>query len=337
MQGLRQESNVSEKYAATFYNDSMREFDLLSHVYNANAALPAQVTLPPGDDMGAVRLTDPEVLVTVDQLADGVHFDLATTSLARIGRKAVTRNLSDVAAMGAVPSGAVVAACLPADFGSERTLALFDAIRATAALYNCPLFGGDICMWPGKLLLSVTVLATAAPNTRPVLRQGASDGDLICVTGTLGGSMQNVDGRIHHLDFEPRLNVGQKLASDHTIRPSSMLDLSDGLSRDITHLCHAAGLGAQIDQQRLPVSRGAIAASQSDHKPAWLHALADGEDYELCFTISPLRFAAMPKIIHGVPITQVGRMTTRPDIVLVNEQGQQQPLEKLGWEHHSNS
>lgn len=313
----------------------MREFDLLSHVYNANAALPAQVTIAPGDDMGAIQLTDTQSLVTVDQLADGVHFDLATTSLKRIGRKAVTRNLSDVAAMGAIPSGAVVAACLPLDFGKARTLELFDAIRQTAAEYNCPLFGGDICMWQGKLLLSVTVLATAVKGTRPILRKGARAGDLICVTGSLGGSLEDVEGAIHHLDFEPRLEVGRLLASDERIRPTSMLDLSDGLSRDVTHLCHAAGLGARLDQASLPVSAGAKQASKADGKPAWRHALADGEDYELCFTMDPKKFASMGNMIAGVPITKVGQMTTQKEIVLVNEDGQAQLLETLGWEHHT--
>lgn len=315
----------------------MREFDLLSHVYGANGSLPAQVTLPPGDDMGALHLADPQVLVTVDQLADGVHFDLATTSLQRIGRKAVTRNLSDVAAMGAIPSGAVVAACLPADFGSERTLALFDAIRQTAAAYDCPLFGGDICMWQGKLLLSVTVLATAVAGTQPIRRTGAKAGDVICVSGTLGGSLEEVAGVIHHLDFEPRLKLGQLLAGDEQVRPSSMLDLSDGLSRDITHLCgqvDGSTLGAELEMASLPVSDGAKQAAERDGVPAWRHALADGEDYELCFTMSAEKFERLGKTPASVQVTKVGRMTPQPGVVLVNEQGQAQLLDKLGWEHH---
>src|SRR5690606_30452530 len=122
----------------------------------------------------------------------------------KVARKAITRNLSDVAAMAARPSGAVVAASLPRDFGEARANELFDHMRKTAEAFGCPLFGGDLAMWDHPLLLSVTVLAEPA-ETAPVLRSGAKVGDIIYVTGQLGGSLQNVAGRCHHLDFEPRL------------------------------------------------------------------------------------------------------------------------------------
>ena len=124
--------------------------DLLRYIYRSNAVMPPGVTIPPGDDMGAVRVGDRTVLVTVDQLADGVHVNLATATLDQVGRKAVTRNLSDVAAMAVKPVGAVVAACLPRDFGEANATGLFDAMRDAAAAFDCPLVGGDIMMWDGK-------------------------------------------------------------------------------------------------------------------------------------------------------------------------------------------
>jgi len=310
----------------------MKEFDLLANVYHANDMLPASVTIPPGDDMGAIAAHAGDTLVTVDQIADGVHFELGKVSLARIARKAITRNLSDVAAMGAIPTGAVVAACLPRDFGQDQATQLFNHMRQTASDYGCPLFGGDISMWDGKLLMSVTVLARMQAGVLPILRQGARPGDILCVTGKLGGSLQEVSGYIHHLDFSPRLEVGQMLASSLAIRPNSMLDLSDGLSRDVGHLL-TDGLGAEIDLHHLPVSDGAIAASQTDGRPAWQHALADGEDYELCFTISPDKLATLGHELAGVKVTAVGRITDKPGVVSCDANGTIRPIEAWGWEH----
>ncbi len=325
----------------------MREFDLLRHVYGANDTLPTAVTIPPGDDMGALRLPmdqprahEGQVLVTVDQIADGVHVDLATTPLEKVARKAITRNLSDVAAMAALPMGAVVAVCLPRDFGSDRATALFDHLRTVANDFGCPLIGGDISMWDHPLLMSVTVLATPG-GIEPVLRRGARPGDVVCVTGHLGGSLVAVDGYTHHLDFEPRLNLARKLAGDANLRPHCMIDLSDGLARDLGHLCAAAadgGLSALIWADKLPISRAAYLAAHADQAPPWRHALADGEDYELCFTLSPHQAqTALPAEIDGVTITQVGIITdpdNKPGVSIQMPNGDIVPAGDSGWEHH---
>ena len=381
---------------------AVRELSLLNHIYAANAALPPRVTIPPGDDMGAVTVGGPTpsprsggespggrgegaqstatrgitnplptlgetVLVTVDQIADGVHFRLSTTPLSRIARKAITRNLSDVAAMGAVPVAAVVAGCLPRGFGEMRANELFDHMRQVAASYDCPLIGGDISMWDHALLLSVTVLAEPR-GVAPILRSGAQSGDIICVTGALGGSLEEIAlqfpegaprptcapllGYIHHLDFEPRLTVARQLASHPDIRPHCMIDLSDGLGKDLAHLClplpsshlpapssHLplpSALSAELWLDKLPISRGAVQASQRDGKPPWQHALGDGEDYELCFTVSPAKAARLPREIDGVPIARIGFMKPRGEtlITLVHPDGSRQPMGEQGWEHH---
>ncbi|MCX5660433.1 MAG: thiamine-phosphate kinase [Planctomycetota bacterium] len=332
----------------------MREFELLKHVYAANPALPARVTIPPGDDMGALRLETPEVLVTVDQLVDGLHFDLATTPLEKIARKAITRNLSDVAAMAAVPAGAVAAACLPRDFGDARARRLFDLMRLVAQSYDCPLIGGDISMWDHPLVLTLTVLAESR-GVVPVLRKGAREGDVVCVTGELGGSLLDDNGRVHHLDFEPRLKVARALASNPATRPHCMLDLSDGLARDLGHLCDAAEvgegerLGAELFADRLPIRP--IVHNVCDGRAPWVHALADGEDYELCFTIDAARAAKLPRAVAGCPITQIGRIILRAPgspapgnpasgnkpaakISLILSDGSTRSVDDLGWEHH---
>jgi len=323
------------------YNASMREFDLLHHIYAKNRSLPARVTIPPGDDMGAVRLTGAsgvsggEVLVTVDQVADGVHFDLRTTPLEKIARKAVTRNLSDVAAMAAVPLGAVVAACLPRGFSEADAELLADLMREIAGGYDCPLFGGDVSVWDHPMILSVTVLAEAR-GIAPVLRRGAKVGDAVCVTGALGGSIESVNGYTHHLDFEPRLALARRLAGSLATRPNCMIDLSDGLARDLGHLCDAAGLSAVLDAAALPLSDGCLQASRRDGRLAWQHAVGDGEDYELCFTLDADRAAKMPREIEGVPVTIVGRMIERGGVAvsLTQPDGKSMDLSGLGWEHH---
>jgi thiamine-monophosphate kinase len=313
----------------------MREFDLLAHVFRQNPALPARVTIPPGDDMGAVRYGEHDVLVTVDQIADGVHVDLRSTAIARVARKAITRNLSDVAAMAALPVGAVVACALPRDFGQARARELSDAMRRVAGEFNCPLFGGDLTFWDHPLLISVTVLAEPAGVT-PVTRGGARPGDVVFVTGQLGGSIHELDGYCHHLDFTPRIDLARRLAALVTL--NSMIDLSDGLGRDLGHIAAMSNLAAEVDADRLPLSRAARHAATLDGQPAWRHALADGEDYELCFTVAVDQADRVPSQIDGVAVTAVGRMhACEPGAarVVVRADERRIPADDLGWEHHT--
>lgn len=323
-----------------FYNVCVRELSLLDHIYSRNASLPASVTIPPGDDMGAVTIGQQSVLVTVDQIADGVHFVLESTPMAKIARKAITRNLSDVAAMGALPVAAVVAGCLPRGLDEGKARALHDAMLAVAMSYDCPLIGGDISIWDHPMLLSVTVLAQMQ-GIEPVLRRGARVGDVICVSGVLGGSLVEMDdppGYVHHLDFEPRLRLARKLAGDAVLRPRCMLDLSDGLGQDLPRLCAAGDggtVGAELWIDRLPISRAAHVASERDGRPPWLHALSDGEDYELCFVLPPEAAEKLPTIVEGVPVTKVGSITAHSNagILLRMEDGSTRPMGECGWEH----
>ncbi len=319
----------------------MRELNLLQHIYGSSASLPESVTIGPGDDMGMVHIGGNDVLVTVDQLADGVHFDLAATPLQKVARKAITRNLSDVAAMAAQPVGAVAAVSLPKDFGDRRANELFDAMRATAEAYRCPLLGGDISMWNGALLLTVTVLAEPA-GIAPITRRGAQVGDVVCVTGQLGGSLETIDGPTpytHHLDFEPRIALARMLAADANLDIHCMIDLSDGLAKDLSHICRGSGVAAEVVTDGLPISPAAHRAAHRDQQPPWRHALADGEDYELCFTIPQKQVRrSLPKHIDGVAITPIGVITPADDgpiIMLKLPDGSLQPADDLGWEHRS--
>ncbi len=278
----------------------MREFELLAKVFAHNPELPASVVIPPGDDMGAITFGEKTLLIAVDQVIDGVHFTLEQTPIEKVGRKAITRNLSDVAAMASLPVAAVAAVSLPRGFDGAEALA--DALRRTGAAYGCPVVGGDVAAGEGPLTISVTVLADPA-GIEPVLRRGANVGDGVYVTGVLGGSLASG----HHLDFEPRIALARKLP-----RPTAMIDLSDGLARDLPHLV----AGARLD--RLPVRPGCT----------WRQAVGDGEDYELLFTHP----GPVPDTIDGVTITRIGVVTGDDRLVLTLD-GRDHDLTGQGWEH----
>lgn len=324
----------------------MRELRLLQEIFASNALLPRSVTIPPGDDMAGITIGGAAVLATVDQLADGVHFDSALTPLNLIGRKAITRNLSDVAAMAGRPSGALVAGCLPREFGEDRAASLFEAMRVTGEHYGCPLIGGDVSVWDGPLLLTVTILAEPG-DVEPVLRSGAKVGDVICVTGQLGGAWPVDGGKgggglgAPHLTFEPRVALARELAALEGVELRSMIDLSDGLATDLRHIGRASHVAAEVDVAAVPIRQEAEANAQADGRPAWMHALCDGEDYELCFTVSAEAAARLPTKVDGVTITAVGRITAVQGedefgrLVLVHPDGRREDWTGAGWEHGS--
>lgn len=299
----------------------MGELDLLRHIYGSNASLGKRIIIPPGDDMGAVRIGDSDVLVTVDQVVDGIHVNLANTSLEAVGRKAIVRNLSDVAAMAALPVGAVAAALLPRDFGQQRANELFDHMRRVAEQYDCPLFGGDIAMHDGPLVLTVTVLAESA-GIGPIRRSGAVAGDGIYVTGELGGAWDTQGGG-PHLTAEPRIKEARSLAGNGSMQLHSMIDLSDGLASDLRHICEQSNVDVAIEATAIPCRPGV-----NVH-----HALTDGEDYELCFTAT----GDVPHTLDGVAIHRIGtildRAGTPTEVTLIEADGTRQSLSAGGWEH----
>jgi thiamine-monophosphate kinase len=304
----------------------MREFELLQHVYAAAGSPTERVPVGPGDDMAVVQLEGRTLLAAVDQVVAGRHIDPATTPLELVGRKAVTRSLSDVAAMAGRPMALMAAATLPPEFGRERATALFDAMRSTAEHYECPLIGGDIAFHDdtsSPLVCSVTVLAEPGP-AGPVTRSGARVGDMLWVTGRLGGSVE-AGGQGRHLTFEPRLVEALALAEALGKRLHSMIDISDGLGRDASHLAERSGVLIEIDAQRIPC------ADDVD----WRRAMGDGEDYELCFTAA----GDVPTSLGAVSVTAVGRVAERTDpkgpLVAVVDRGRTIDGSELGWEHRS--
>lgn len=303
----------------------MREFALLEHIYRESARAPASVLIGPGDDMAMVELRGKRLLATVDQLIDGRHVDLTRTPIELIGRKAVTRSLSDVAAMAASPVACLAAAVLPPDFGEQRANALFDALRRTAERFDCPVIGGDIAVHrhpSHPLVCSVTVFAEPS-GPRVVERGGAQVGDVVCVTGALGGSVEP-DGLGRHLTFEPRIAVGQELLRRMGERLHAMIDISDGLGRDASHIARMSSVQIRLRADQIPCNPGCD----------WRRAVGDGEDYELCFACAGMP----PEHVGGVPVHAVGEVVPAADQaarVLVEFNGQFIDADEFGWQHES--
>jgi thiamine-monophosphate kinase len=291
------------------------EFDFIDWI-RAQQQASEFVPVPPGDDLAVLKWAgDDLLLVGADQVLDGVHFDSKVHSPRQIGRKAMNRNLSDCAAMACLPAAAVVTAALPRgtplDYAKEIHLGLQEA----AAPFNFPIVGGDTATWDGKLTLSVTILGKSA-GVKPIVRCCAKPGDGIYVTGPLGGSIL---GR--HMTFEPRIATARKLASLGSV--NAMIDLSDGISRDLGHICRASNVGAVVMANLVPIHEDAIEARRDGRSPLE-HALHDGEDYELLFTGQPAFYFAS---------TRIGTIVDEPGVFLQTSPGVREPLAPKGWEH----
>ena len=305
-----------------------------------------QVPLNVGDDMAAVMVggrwagargwaaksglsgLSPQslVLLKIDQALDQVHFDLREHSATQAGRKAVNRCLSDCAAMACLPAAVMISVALPREASEAFAQELFLACQSAAAAFDCPLVGGDTAIWDQRLV--ITVAAMGRSDHLPLTRSGAKAGDTLFVSGRLGGSIL---GR--HLSFTPRIRLAEKLA--RTAKVHAMMDLSDGLAQDLPRLCTASGVGAIVYPHLLPIHEDAQTLAGRDQIPAGLHALADGEDYELLFAIDPNDVPTIIPISEqgGVPLTAIGTITGEKALVLETESGVKMPWPKAGWEH----
>jgi thiamine-monophosphate kinase len=291
------------------------EFDFIEWVRSQQKTSDL-VQLAAGDDLAILKWNpDDLLLVGTDQVLDGVHFDSDRHSARDIGRKAMNRNLSDCAAMACLPAASVVSIALPKSRDIDYARELYLGIKQAGDVFDCPIVGGETGSWDGRLAITVAILGRS-DGIAPVTRGGARPGERIYVTGALGGSLI---GR--HMTFEPRVLAARLLASQHRI--GAMIDLSDGLSRDLAHVCHRSGVGAEIDASAIPVHDDAIEMRRDGRVPLE-HALNDGEDYELLFT------SADP--IRAVRCHEIGVITAEPGVWLQRD-GKREPLEARGWEH----
>jgi thiamine-monophosphate kinase len=337
----------SEGEMAKHAPDSTDEFEYINWIRSELPPASPDLEVGPGDDAAIIRTREDRQALKIDTVIEGKHFILAEKGVKppavggpaatpeEVGRKAITRCLSDMSAMGATPSTALVSCTLPMGAPVKLRELLFIGVAKTCATYGVTLAGGDTQSWNGPL--SLTVAMTGNMNgVRPALRAGAAPGDVIAITGSLGGSILG-----KHLRFEPRIAEGRFLAERGV---SAMIDISDGLSGDLTRICEESGrrfaVGADIATEAVPVSKSARRLAKLEGKGASRalhHALHDGEDFELLFIVKPSRWK---KIVtewpFDVPIRALGMM--RPlkkgePLVRILKKGEAEALEVMSWVH----
>ncbi len=297
----------------------MNEGDLLRHIYARSRDLHGRlpILLGPGDDC-AVLAPEGPVVVGVDQLVAGRHFDPDTTPVDLIARKAIARSVSDIGAMGARPFAALATGCLPSGFDDADEL--FDRMAHWASVFECPLVGGDIATSEGPLVLTVTTMGAPREPRAPVLRSQARQGDSVCVTGAFGASFESG----HHLSFDPRLVEGQWLCEMLGDDLGAMIDVSDGLGLDASRIARASGLRMEIDSGSIPLHEGVT---------DWRRGAGDGEDYELCFTVRA--GVEVPTLCTPtrVPITRIGEVMSGQGCAIRTAGGETIDASDMGWEH----
>jgi thiamine-monophosphate kinase len=283
----------------------------LAREHRANAAL----TIPPGDDSAELPVPSGRVLLAADMLLDGVHFDLRAIDAALAGRKALAVNLSDVAAMAGRPTAALVSLALPRAAGMALAERVMDGLIELAARHGVAIAGGDTNAWNGPFAINVAI--TGEPHARgSVTRAGARPGDQVLVTGALGGS---IFGR--HLAFAPRIAEAALLHERYGL--SAMIDVSDGLGSDLRHVMAASGCAARLTRAAIPVH--ADAARHADGLAPLAHALSDGEDFELCFTLPA---AAAERLLRERPLGDAVAITRIGEVIAAGAGTAQ-----LAWEN----
>jgi thiamine-monophosphate kinase len=315
------------------------EFGFIERIRRAVAQAPG-VAVGIGDDCAVLELPPGERLLTsTDLLIEDVHFRRAWTDMERLGRKSVSVNVSDIAAMGGTPRHLYLGLGIPKDFALEELDAFVAGFLAACADYRATLVGGDTCRSPGPLMISVTVEGTVAAGEL-VCRSGARVGDGVYVSGTLGDSAlalrQLLDGKVpeaasaaRHHDPRAQVALGRTLASARI--PSAMIDVSDGLLADLGHLMESSAVGAQIDEAALPLSAALRRAVNDDPERIEL-ALSGGEDYELLFTVPPEREPALADL--ALPVTRIGVIVPNAAGLRVkNRQGDLRPAAPAGFNH----
>lgn len=329
------------------------EFGLIEHL-TRNFPLRQPSSLRGVGDDAAVILNGPlATVVSTDMLVEGIHFDLAYTPLKHLGYKSVVVNLSDICAMNAVPRQIVVSIALSNRFSVEALDELYDGIRAACERYRVDLVGGDTASSPKGLIISVTAIGAVEPD-RLVYRSGAKVGDLLCVTGDLGGAYLGLqilerEKRLwqEHPDLQPDLGgqqyiVGRQLKPEARtdmietfrrvdLQPTAMIDVSDGLASEVFHICKQSQVGALIEESGVPIHPETQLQAINFKLDPITCALSGGEDYELLFTIDP---KDVEKVRFLPDIYIAGEILEAKDGVKLNTKGGNlHDLKAQGWKH----
>lgn len=330
---------------------SLGEFGLISHLTKNNETRQAGTLLSVGDDAAVIDQFGRQTVISTDMLIEGIHFDLMYTPLKHLGYKAVAVNLSDIYAMFATPTHITVSIGISNRFSVEALDELYEGIYAACNKYNIDLIGGDTCSSQKGLVISITAIGEVAPD-KYITRSGAQKGDLLCVSGDLGGAyiglqllerekriymespgvqpdLQNKTytiGRI--LKPEPRADIINWL-QEKGIMPTSMIDVSDGLSSEILHLCKNSDKGCVLHEEKIPIHDETKETALEFNLDPTTCALSGGEDYELLFTIKQDDYE---KITFSEQISVIGYMTDAAEgAILMTKGGNKHKIIAQGW------
>lgn len=329
----------------------LSEDELIAAIRKVLSGEAPGVVLGVGDDAAVVETGAGQRVLTTDMLIEGVHFDRAVISARDLGAKAIVVNVSDVAAMAASPRFAVVSVGLTSEVDAAWVVELYGGMRAACDEYALSLVGGDTNR-SDAVVISVTVVGEVAPG-KAVTRSGARPGDLVVVTGSLGAAAGGfVLSRSHpskvaqvlsrtrgrelldaFLRPVARVGEGQTLAQAGA---TAMMDLSDGLAKDLSRLCRESGVGARVELAKVPVSPALVDAAPSLGVDPLDLAIGFGEDYELLATIDLTDLDLARRELDerfGVTLTDVGVIIEERQLVAVDEAGRETLLEPKGWDH----
>jgi thiamine-monophosphate kinase len=305
-----------------------------------------------GDDAAVLDYSGKQLVVTTDLLVEGVHFDLIYTPLKHLGYKAVVVNLSDVYAMNAVPKQITVSLALSGKFPLEAVELLYEGIKKACEFYKVDLIGGDTTSSVTGLTISITALGEVEKG-KAVYRNTAKPGDLICVSGDLGAAYAgllllkrekevflvnpNSQPNMSHYDYvlerqlkpEARRDIFEAL-KNAGVTPTAMIDISDGLSSEIMHICKQSGCGAKIMEGTLPIDVQTLNVAEELNMDPTLLALNGGEDYELLFTVNPID---AEKLVGIIGISIIGEILPAKDEIRLYGKGEGSTLIKAqGWD-----
>ena len=333
--------------------ESLGEFGLIDHLTQKIALKNSSTIKGVGDDAAVLDYRNETIVVTTDLLTEGVHFNLMYVPLKHLGYKAVVVNLSDVYAMNATPKQITVSIAISKRFNLEAIEQVYEGIHLACENYGVDLVGGDTTSSLTGLTICITAIGSA-PKEKLVYRSGARPNDLLCVTGDLGGAYMGlqllerenevfkvnpkVQPKLEGYDYILQRQLKPEARKDMVeafgkmgIQPTSMIDISDGLSSEILHLCKNSGVGCRLYEEKIPYAdQTKLLAEEFSINPI-VAALNGGEDYELLFTL-PL--ADYDKIKNDPDISIIGHMTPKDEgPMLVTTGGSLIPLQAQGWRH----
>lgn len=335
--------------------NSLGEFGLIDHLTELNDTVQAGTLLSVGDDAAVIDQFGRQSVISTDMLVEGIHFDLMYTPLKHLGYKAVAANLSDICAMFATPTHITLSIGISNRFSVEALDEFYAGVYAACKKYNVDLIGGDTTSSQKGFIISITAIGEVAPD-KFISRSGAKVGDLICVSGDLGAAYAGLQllerekqiyvdspgvqpdlqgksyivGRI--LKPEPRADIVDWLKK-HEITPTSMIDVSDGLSSELYHICKNSNVGCKLYEEKIPIHNETKEMALEFNIPPTTCALNGGEDYELLFTINPKDH---DEIALSEQISVIGHVVEITEgLTLETKGGNTHPLTAQGWKAFS--